>query len=159
MSLESRHARRQRALWWLLLLPLATLPLYGQTDSPAQEIAGLYYCEGSNGDGTPYRGVVNIVKRGDAYHVWWKLQPGAEAVGLAIRSGDALAVSYYGQATGVVLYRIVGDQLIGQWTVPGGEGVLASETLTPIEEVPAYLFEPDPAPAPADAGPSPPIRL
>jgi hypothetical protein len=99
------------------------------------DISGVYDCRGVNGDGTPYQGLVVIAKHRDAYQIRWTFSPEQSAVGLGIRKGNSLAVSYYGGTPGVVLYDINDKELIGRWTVPGAGGVLASETLKHIKDL------------------------
>jgi hypothetical protein len=98
----------------------------------AGEIPGAYYCEGTDRDGTPYRGTVVIARHGDVYHVQWKFESRVAAVGFGIMSGDKLAVSYIGRSVGLALYEIDGMKLVGRWTEPGGGGALFLETLTRI---------------------------
>jgi hypothetical protein len=60
------------------------------------------------------------------------------AVGMGIRTGDVLAVSYLSGLPGVVAYRIEeGDRLVGEWTVAGAEGELFSETLVKVSSTAA----------------------
>ena len=103
--------------------------------APESDISGVYDCRGINGDGTPYHGLVVIAKHRDAYQIRWTFSPEQSAVGLGIRKGNALAVSYYGGTPGVVLYDINDRELIGRWTVPGAGGVLASETLKRVKDL------------------------
>ena len=50
---------------------------------------------------------------------------------MGIRTGNVLSVAFYSGSTGVVAYRIEGqDRLVGEWTVAGAEGQVSSETLT-----------------------------
>jgi hypothetical protein len=118
----------------LILLIVRLTPLA----QPAAEadLSGVYYCEGLNGDGSPYRAVVVIRKHNDTYRLHWNFSSRAAAFGLGIRNEDTLAVSYYGANTGVVLYNIVGEHLVGRWTVAGGNGGVATERLTRVGEVP-----------------------
>ena len=99
------------------------------------DITGTYSCRGINSDGSAYHGVVTIVRRADADYLLWELQPAVTALGVGIREGDTLGISYYGPNTGIIVYRIDGNQLIGRWTMAGGNA-LASETLTLIGEIP-----------------------
>jgi hypothetical protein len=155
----SRHP-----LLHIVLIPLAlTLAITGAANAQAEAgtapgIAGVYRCVGSNGDGSPYQGFVKIEKHGDAYHVWWALEPGVYSVGIGIRQGTTLAVSYYGGTTGVIAYRIDGERLVGDWTIPGGNGVLASETLTPLAEGEEPILQ-GPQQPPGPAAPQIGIRL
>jgi hypothetical protein len=140
-----------------ILLTLAAAVGRGQSNS---DIAGTYFCEGTNSDGSAYHGVVTIARRADAYYLRWELQPAVSAFGVGLREGDTLGVSYYGPNTGIIVYRIEGERLIGRWTVPGAND-LASETLTPLDEQLVRPGRPRPErpAAPAATGSGLPIRL
>ena len=101
-------------------------------DASAQKrtVAGVYLCEGANPDGSPYKGLVEIVAIDNTYLVHWVMADGAEVLGVGIRNSDVLSVSYFGGTPAVVVYRIDGDRLVGEWTMGGAEGMLYSETLT-----------------------------
>ena len=100
--------------------------------APNDDLSGLYRCEGTNPDGKPYRGTVEIVKNDQTYRVKWTMGQRGASFGIGVVRGDVLAVSYYtGGNLGVVVYRIVkGPQLIGEWTVLGADGQLFPEKLT-----------------------------
>jgi hypothetical protein len=99
--------------------------------APARRsVAGVYLCEGANPDGSPYRGLVEIIAVDSTYLVRWYMSDGAEVLGVGIRSKDVLSVSYFGGTPAVVVYSIDGDRLSGEWTMGGAEGKLYSETLT-----------------------------
>jgi hypothetical protein len=97
-------------------------------------VAGVYLCEGANPDGSAYKGLVEIVAIDNTYLVHWVMADGAEVLGVGIRNRDVLSVSYFGGTPAVVVYRIDGDRLIGEWTMGGAEGMLYSETLTRMPE-------------------------
>jgi hypothetical protein len=99
---------------------------------PRPDIAGIYQCDGTNPDGTAYQGVVEIAKVHNAFRVRWTLRDETTVVGVGISSGDMLAVSYFGGAPAVVVYKIDGSRLVGEWTMGGAEGIIASETLTKV---------------------------
>jgi hypothetical protein len=42
------------------------------------------------------------------------------------------AASYFGGAPAVVVYKVEGERLIGEWTMGGIEGAMYTETLTKI---------------------------
>jgi hypothetical protein len=135
----------------VLLLPilLGLLMFTAATDAiPAvdTDIEGVYICKGTNPDGSPYEGVVEVAKRNGAFQVQWFFEAGRAAVGMGIRSGDVLAVSYFSGTPGVVAYKIEeGSKLVGEWTVPGAEGKLFPETLT---KAPPGFKRPDPQAVP-----------
>lgn len=112
-------------------LALCAAPASVAAQEPA-DIAGVYHCTGSGADGEMYRGVVTIDKRGETFYVQWAFAAELSAVGIGILDGDALAVTYFGATPGLILYRLDGDRLVGKWTQPGSEGMLYSETLTPV---------------------------
>jgi hypothetical protein len=129
----------------------ATLPA---ADEP--EIGGMYASRGMNPDGSEYRGLVHIAKRGKSFVVSWMFPVEANgkvvfepaSVGIGLVGTGTLAVSYYGaRQAGVVLYHIEenGQRLNGQWTVAGNDGAIYVETLTklPPDEQPVM-------PAPSD---------
>jgi hypothetical protein len=101
------------------------------------DLAGMYLCQGVNPDGTPYKGIVEITSKADAYHVEWTMAEQATR-GIGIYSGGVLAVSYFGGTPGVVVYRLEKDRLLGEWTMGSSGGRLFSETLT---RLPKHLRE------------------
>ena len=51
-----------------------------------------------------------------------------------IYSNGILAVSYFGGAPAVVVYKLDGDHLEGDWTMGGIDGATYTETLTKMPE-------------------------
>lgn len=97
----------------------------------AQDLSGVYQCDGVGPRGTKYRGTVEIAKNDQTYRLRWTIAPDGVYFGIGIVKGDELAASYLGQVLGVVLYKIEkGPRLVGQWTVIGADGQVYSETLT-----------------------------
>lgn len=96
--------------------------------------SGVYLCEGTNPDGNPYRGLVEIAAVRNTYLVRWTLSDQVEVTGVGILQNGMLAVSYFGGTPAVVLYRIDTDKLVGEWTMGGTEGMLYGETLTKVPE-------------------------
>lgn len=97
----------------------------------AGSITGDYRCEGDAGGGHKYAGTVSISQKGDVYMVVWKLAHNETYAGIGILQGDVLAVSYYGNMTGVVAYKVESDnKLVGKWTMVKGDGEVRTETLT-----------------------------
>jgi hypothetical protein len=95
------------------------------------ELVGIYACNGKNPDGSSYEAIVEIIKQDGTFVLQWFNESELVGVGLGIRSGDVLAVSYFSGLPGVVAYRIEdGNRLVGEWTVAGADGALFSETLT-----------------------------
>jgi hypothetical protein len=106
----------------------------GDATPAKRSVAGVYLCEGANPDGSPYQGLVEIVAVDNTYLVHWMMADGAEVLGVGIRQSDVLSVSYFGGTPAVVVYRIDGDRLLGEWTMGGAEGKLYSETLTRMQD-------------------------
>lgn len=119
--------RQFRVGFGMVLLGLITA-----SSAWAQEVVGVYECEGVNPDGSTYRGEVEISKDEDTYRVSWTMSERATALGIGILRGDVLAVSYFtGESLGVVAYRIEkGGQLVGEWAVLGAGGQLRPEVLS-----------------------------
>jgi hypothetical protein len=141
-----------------LVLPLAPLSTLTTTTAVAAPVAspanaedealltGTYDCQGMEPDGTPYRGLVQIVPNHGTYDVVWMFSSGQHYAGLGVVNGDVLAVSYFTNRPGVVAYKIekrqAGPQLQGQWTVVGA-GAVFRETLTRVtREVRQLEFAP-----------------
>jgi hypothetical protein len=118
-----------RTLLIVALLSLVAITSDAQSDD-AGDLVGVYVSTGVNPDGSPYKGLVKIEKQRDTFEVQW-FGPELAAVGLGIRSGDVLAVTYFSGVPGVVAYKIEkGPRLIGEWTIIGAGGRVFSETLT-----------------------------
>ena len=96
----------------------------------ALDLTGVYLCEGTNPDGKPYRGVVEIAAVANTYLVRWTLSDDVEVLGVGIVEKGLLAVSYFGGTPALVVYEIDKDRLVGEWTMGGTEGMTYSETLT-----------------------------
>src|ERR1700741_1284904 len=116
----------------IVIVPLMCGLLASRAGADSEpDLAGLYACTGKNPDGTSYQGIVEIVKQDGTFVLQWFNESELVGVGLGIRSGDVLAVSYFSGLPGVVAYRIEdGNRLVGEGTVAGADGALFSETLT-----------------------------
>ena len=97
---------------------------------PQPEIAGIYRCSGVNPDGSPYEGVAEIAKIDGTYRILWTLSDQTSVLGVGIFSGGVFAVSYFGGAPAVAVYKLDGEKLVGEWTMGGKEGAVYAETLT-----------------------------
>ncbi len=115
---------------------------------PQPELSGVYRCNGMNPDGTAYQGVVEISKLRNTFRVRWTMDDGS-IIGVGIFSNGILAVSYFGGAPAVVVYKLDGTNLVGEWTMGGIEGAVYRETLTKTDGV----APPVPAPGPREPGP------
>ena len=143
---------RPAALLLGLLLVVCVGPLVGraaETPTPdPPDLPGIYECQGTGADGRPYRGAVIIDSEGSRFVVRWIIASELTAVGVGIREGNMLAVSFFGpESGGVVLYRIDGQRLIGHWSAPLAEGQVFEETLTRVANPPTPSSAPSPAPA------------
>lgn len=119
--------------------PAAGQPAQPEQPSPGEStpepsVAGVYLCEGANPDGSPYKGLVEIVAVDSTYLVHWVMADGVEVLGVGIRKSDTLSVSYFGGTPALAVYRIEGDRLVGEWTMGGAEGMLYTETLTRMSD-------------------------
>jgi hypothetical protein len=118
-------------------------------------LPGVYECQGVGADGRAYRGAVIIEPDGKRFVLQWYVAAQRTAIGLGIREGNVLAVSFFGpDAGGVVLYRIDGTRLIGQWSAPVTAGQVFEETLTRVGDAPPA--DAPPASAPPKPRPSSP---
>lgn len=138
----------------MALLPAIAFSLASPSSTTAAEAAplvGTYECQGVEPDGTPYRGLVQIVGNAGLYDVIWIFSSGQQYRGFGVVNGDVLAVSYFTSRPGVAAYKIEaagkGQTLTGQWTVAGA-GEMFRETLTRLSEEVTQLPRPEPAPAP-----------
>jgi hypothetical protein len=86
--------------------------------APAANIAGKYNITGTNPNGAPYKGTLEIIAQGDVYQFRWNA--GAQYDGVGILNGSVVAVAFAsgdnGEGCGVVDYMIRGDgSLDGKW--------------------------------------------
>ncbi len=126
------------------LLLLASLRAIEPSGS---DLAGIYACEGTNPNGSPYKAVVEIVKQKDSYLVQWTQANSGQVVGVGLHRDGVLAVSYFGGTPAIVVYSIRSEgRLDGQWTMGGAEGDLFKETLTKLKagQLPPQLPKPAP---------------
>lgn len=139
----------------VVLVTISAGPLFAQTAEPAPAapsapvtgLPGVYECQGVGADGRAYRGAVLIEPDGNRFVLQWYVGPKLTAIGLGIREGNMLAVSFVGpDAGGVVLYRIDGARLIGQWSAPVTAGQVFEETLTRVADTPPAAAPPASAP-------------
>jgi hypothetical protein len=93
------------------------------------DLVGTYRCNGMNPDGSKYEAVVEITRREGTFRVAW-IMDGGTVMGVGIYSNGVFAASYFGGAPAVVVYRVDGDRLVGEWTMGGIEGAVYTETLT-----------------------------
>ena len=134
---------RSAALLLGVLLVTNVSPSIGRAAAPAAapdvaDILGIYECQGTGADGRPYRGAVIIEPDGSRFVVRWIIASELTAIGVGVREGNMLAVSFFGpDSGGVVLYRIDGEKLLGHWSAPLAAGQVFEETLTRMANPPA----------------------
>lgn len=151
---------RSAALLLGVLLMLCVGPLVGraaETSAPdSSDLPGIYECQGTGADGRPYRGAVIIEPDGSRFVVRWIIASELTAVGVGIREGNMLAVSFFGpDSGGVVLYRIDGQKLVGHWSAPLAAGQVFEETLTRMANPPEPSSTPPAPPRPRPSGTRP----
>ena len=88
------------------------------SSAPAPDVAGKYNITGTNPDGSPYRGTLEVISRGDVYQFRWNA--GAQYDGVGVQNGNVVAVSFTtgseGKGCGVIDYEIKSDgDLVGKW--------------------------------------------
>ncbi|HEY6047111.1 MAG TPA: hypothetical protein VIU65_10950 [Pyrinomonadaceae bacterium] len=81
-------------------------------------LAGKYNITGTNPDGAPYRGTLDILAHGDVYQFRWNA--GSQYDGVGVVNGEVVAVSFTtgenGEGCGVIDYVIQNDgALDGKW--------------------------------------------
>jgi hypothetical protein len=115
--------------------------------SPAAgDLSGLYSCTGKTAGGRGYRGAVEIVRHENTYQLLWMLPPEEPHLGIGIVGADRkdLAVSYFGELPGVVIYRIDrsdgATRLVGEWTEVAADGEIFSEELVRIGPGSGHLY-------------------
>jgi len=104
-------------------------------ETSEKDFTGVYSCEGTNPDGRPYVGLVEILKVEGTYLVRWTMPNDTQVMGVGIFSNGVLAVSYFGGAPALVVYSSTTDgRLDGKWTMGGAEGLVFKETLTKMPD-------------------------
>ena len=101
------------------------------------DIVGKYRSELVESSGKTLVTEATVEKRGDAYMVTYRMDDKVLFIGTAIRKGELLSMSWIsGGQIGVSVYKIeAGPKLVGEYTILGGIGVTAKETLTPWKKV------------------------
>lgn len=102
---------------------VATPPSAGNNASqeratPAADIAGDYAIVGTNEDGSPYRGALEVIKHGDVYQFRW--DAGKQYDGVGVPNRNVVAVAFTGgsngKGCGVVSYQVLADGMLdGNW--------------------------------------------
>ena len=130
----------------VLMLVFPALAFASDRPQPDVNIEGTYLCQGQSPDGTMYHGIVQIVRLDDTFRIRWALDGRSgevDLVGVGIYSNGIFAVSYFGGAPGVGVYKIDGTRLVGEWTIGGADGAVYSELLTRMQAQPDDEAQPD----------------
>jgi hypothetical protein len=100
----------------------------------AQDIGGLYNVNGTNFDGSPYKGQAMIkITSSTTCEIAWKTGS-TTSNGFCMRNDDAFAAGYVmGKDIGLIIYKATSDgTLRGVWTIAGKNGA-GTEILTPAQ--------------------------
>jgi hypothetical protein len=98
----------------------------------AAEVGGNYTAQGTNFDGSPYEGTVQItVASNSTCEITWQTN-GSESSGICMLLEDAFAAGYVLEdRVGLIIYKVMDDgTLNGVWTAAGMDGA-GTEILTP----------------------------
>ena len=144
------------ALLGAMLLVFGTIASIAAPDPAEPDLVGTYKCTGTNPDGSAYEGTVDIAKVKGTYRVLWSLSDNSSVMGVGIFSGGVFAVSYFGSAPAVVVYKPEGGNLVGEWTMGGAEGAVYAETLTKVGAEPQRLVPGPRRPGPEERQPEEP---
>lgn len=102
-----------RATWAVVAGVLWAGPAWAQ-------VTGTFEVAGQNPDGSKYSGSVSVEPTGETYRVVWSIQ-GTRFVGTGIGDRDFIAITYRaGNATGIALMGVEGQQLKGVWSYSNG---------------------------------------
>ena len=146
-------SRTLRTAVALVIASLAVMPMSAESEP---NLEGWYVAEGFDIDGTRYRALVALRRDAQSYRVTMFVsqpseaaEPELAAIGVALQSGDVLAVNYYTpDHARLAVYRIEGQgRLTGQWILVGGDGTAHAETLTRISDALSMAKVPSLAPA------------
>jgi hypothetical protein len=110
--------------------PKPSTPDRTPSPPPAAKLDGGYFVKGVNPGGSSYRGTASIDRKGERYHITWKIS-GHTFSGAGTLSGRTLNVKWSGDKGegGQVTYTVMADgSLKGVWS--NGD---ATETLVPIQ--------------------------
>ncbi|MEO8683675.1 MAG: hypothetical protein ABI414_02420 [Devosia sp.] len=116
----------------LLLAVTVGLAMCGA--AAAQEIGGSYIVEGTNLDGSPYKGTAEITLTSETTcEIVWTTGA-TTSQGICMRNDNAFSAAYVlGDAIGLIIYLVQEDgSMQGLWTIAGQEGN-GTENLTPAE--------------------------
>ena len=106
------------------LIFAAAFGLLAAQSAAAQSIGGKYNVEGTNLDGSQYKGTAEITLTSDTTCVIEWVTGNTTSQGICSRNDNAFAAAYVlGDAFGLVVYKVLDDgSLDGLWTVAGQDG-------------------------------------
>jgi hypothetical protein len=98
----------------------------------AQDIGGTYTVDGTNFNGSAYKGTAEITLTSQTTCIIEWTTGGTTSQGICMRNDDSFAAAYVlGDKTGLVVYKVADDGTMhGLWTIAGQDGN-GTEVLTP----------------------------
>ncbi|MBN1150650.1 hypothetical protein JXA84_05450 [candidate division WOR-3 bacterium] len=118
-----------RIAYYALIFLFFTVSLTGEG------LEGVYSVWGTNGE-NEYEGELEVIDHFGAYEVNWLFGGEEYYIGVGIKSGEYLAVSYTDESNsdlGAVLYKIEGENLKGIWATLSGLRGFENAFRTPEE--------------------------
>jgi hypothetical protein len=103
-----------------------------KASAPTANVAGTYTIASASNPtgGSGYAGSVKIDKNGDAFDLTWTITGGQGYGGVGLVRGDTFGVGWgTGKNYGVVVYKIDGGTLTGEWASSISGGKLGKEVL------------------------------
>ncbi|HKP46812.1 MAG TPA: hypothetical protein VJT50_09445 [Pyrinomonadaceae bacterium] len=87
-------------------------------EAPLSDITGEYSVNGTNDNGTSYKGDLEVIKHGSVYEFRWNTDK--QYGGVGVQNGNVVAVAFAsgttGKGCGVVSYRLQSDGVLdGKW--------------------------------------------
>ena len=105
-----------------------------ESERTPKGLSGLYNVTGTNPDGSPYEGTLNITPQDSAYRLYWEAGNSFEGMGLL--NDDVFSVGWGSPTCTIIAYRKLADgTLDGEWVVVGQQGI-GTEVAVP-RDVPA----------------------
>jgi hypothetical protein len=120
----------------LFATTLAAAALFGGTPLAlaASDVGGSYQVNGTNFDGSKYKGTAKItITSKTTCNIEWKTGGGSSSVGICMRNDDSFSAAYKMKdgAVGLIIYKMLDDGTMeGVWTLSGMDGA-GTEVLTP----------------------------
>lgn len=134
--------RRVSLLFAVLFLGLAAMPKGATPDPPPpSELPGFYQVTGTNPEGKPYQGTLQIVQQGTLYQLRWTFAQDTHAYGFGMVAHGRLHVVIFGdeQPPTIAVYSVTKQEpltLEGEWSLTTPDQRMSAgpfpETLTKI---------------------------